>query len=83
LAGTANIQKQDSVPSDWIKTAFVSDEKRKTYLAENDLDDLPLDLTDFLKFYEGRKACVHERLVKALGATTSPASEGPNQRRDP
>ena len=74
LAGTANIQKQDSVPSDWVKTAFVSDEKRTTYLAENDLDDLPLDLTDFLKFYEGRKARIRERLIKALGATTSPAS---------
>jgi len=31
--------------------------------------------TDFLKFYEGRKARIRERLIKALGATTSPASQ--------
>lgn len=53
LAGTANIQKQDILPEEWIATAFPSDAKRKTYLDENDLDDLPLGLADFLKFHEG------------------------------
>jgi hypothetical protein len=69
LAGTANIQKQDVLPGEWIETAFPSDEKRRTYLDENDLDGLPVDLQDFLKFYEGRKARIRDRLVKALGVT--------------
>lgn len=69
LAGTANVEKQDSLPSEWVETAFPSCEKRKTYLEENDLDGLPLDILDFLKFYEGRKARIRERLVKALGVT--------------
>jgi hypothetical protein len=73
LAGTANIQKQDILPGEWIETAFPSDEKRRTYLDENDLDGLPVDLQDFLKFYEGRKARIRDRLVKALGVT-APAS---------
>lgn len=68
LAGTANIEKQDTLPADWIASAFPSDEKRETYLDENDLDGLPLDLVDFLDFYEGRKARVRDRLVKVLGA---------------
>ena len=71
LAGTANIQKQDILPDEWIETAFPSDEKRRTYLDENDLDGLPVDLQDFLKFYEGRKARIRDRLVKALGVTAS------------
>jgi hypothetical protein len=73
LAGTANIQKQDVLPGEWIETAFPSDEKRRTYLDENDLDGLPVDLQDFLKFYESRRARMRDRLVKALGVTT-PAS---------
>ena len=69
LAGTANVEKQDALPSEWVETAFPSREKRKTYLDENDLDGLPLDIVDFLKFCEGRKVRIRERLVKALGMT--------------
>jgi hypothetical protein len=69
LAGTANTEKQDRLPADWIATAFPSEEKRKTYAAENDLDDLPLDLVDFLDFFERRKRRIRDRLAKALGAT--------------
>jgi hypothetical protein len=68
LAGTANIEKQDALPAEWMATAFPSEEKRKTYAAENDLDSLPLDLTDFLAFFEERKLRIRNRLVKALGA---------------
>jgi len=75
LAGTANIEKQDTLPADWIASAFPSDAKRKTYLDENDLDGLPLDIVDFLDFYEGRKARVRDRLVKVLGATAAVGAE--------
>ena len=75
LAGTANIEKQDTLPADWIASAFPSDAKRKTYLDENDLDGLPLDIVDFLYFYEGRKARVRDRLVKVLGATAAVGAE--------
>jgi len=75
LAGTANIEKQDTLPADWITSAFPSDAKRKTYLDENDLDGLPLDIVDFLYFYEGRKARVRDRLVKVLGATAAVGAE--------
>lgn len=75
LTGTANIQKQDSLPAEWIETAFTSEEKRLTYLDENDLDELPLDLKDFLKFYDGRKTRVRDRLIRALGATSTADGE--------
>ena len=35
LTGTANIEKQDGLPAEWIETAFPSEDKRATYLAEN------------------------------------------------
>jgi hypothetical protein len=75
LAGTANIEKQDVLPADWIgsDTVFPTEEKRKGYLKENDLDGLPLDLANYLDFYEQRKARVRERLVKALGGSPAAA----------
>lgn len=69
LAGTANIEKQDGLPAEWIDTAFPSEDKRATYLAENDLDGLPLDLADFTSFFEGRKQRIRTRLLAALGTT--------------
>ncbi len=69
LAGTANIEKQDSLPAEWIDTAFPSEDKRATYLAENDLDGLPLDLADFTSFFEERKQRIRTRLLAALGTT--------------
>lgn len=67
LAGTANIEKQDGLPAEWIDTAFPSEDKRATYLAENDLDGLSLDLADFTSFFEQRKQRVRARLLAALG----------------
>lgn len=69
LAGTANIEKQDGLPAEWIDTAFPSEDKRATYLAENDLDGLPLDLADFTSFFEGRKQRIRTRLLATLGTT--------------
>lgn len=71
LAGTANIQKQDSLPAAWIESAFPSEDKRSTYLSENDLDGLSLDLGEFLSFFEERKRRVRERLITVLGANPS------------
>ena len=68
LAGTANIEKQDALPADWITAAFPSEDKRATYVAENDLDGLSLDLAEFTTFFEERKLRMRNRLIKALGA---------------
>lgn len=71
LAGTANIEKQDMLPANWVSSdkVFPTEEKRQNYLKENDLDGLPLDLGDYLTFFERRKTRVRERLIKALGAS--------------
>jgi hypothetical protein len=70
LAGTANIEKQDGLPAQWIEAAFPTSEKRATYIAENDLDNLPLDLEGFPVFFAQRKQRIRTRLVTALGTTS-------------
>ncbi|MEW2353013.1 DUF262 domain-containing protein [Spirillospora sp. NPDC029432] len=76
LPGTVNIEKQATLPVDWTgsDTVFPSAEKREAYLKENDLDGLPLGLTDYLLFFEGRKKRMRNRLLNALGATTASES---------
>ncbi|MFZ2164720.1 MAG: hypothetical protein WAV45_04595, partial [Propionibacteriaceae bacterium] len=74
LAGTANIEKQDALPADWIAAAFPSPLKRETYVADNDLADLPLDLAGFSAFFEKRKQRVRARLIAALSRSASNAS---------
>ena len=61
----------------WIAAAFPNQEKRSTYLAENDLDGLVLDLADFMTFFEERKLRIRNRFVKILGASpVTDESEG-------
>ena len=64
LAGTANIEKQDSLPAAWMDVAFPSEEKLATYIADNDLENLPLNLAEFSVFLESRKALLRQRLER-------------------
>jgi len=68
LGGIPNVEKQAKLPGEWVATAFPV-EQRTTYLHDNDLDGLPLDLADFLAFYTQRKERMRERLLNVLGVT--------------
>lgn len=58
----------DCLRSGWTPPSRAKD-KRATYLAEDDLDGLPLDLADLTSFFEQRKQRVRVRLLAALRAT--------------
>ena len=75
LAGLANIQKQATLPHEWLTDAFVDDDKRRTYINENDLDDPPEDIQGFMGFYENRKDMLRKRLLKALKVNEAPPSQ--------
>lgn len=77
LAGTANSEKLAMLPADWIGSSkvFPSEEKRKTYIEENDLDGMPLDLPEFLEFFNSRRTRIRKRLVKALDFTAPQTAE--------
>ncbi|HXT89799.1 MAG TPA: DUF262 domain-containing protein [Trebonia sp.] len=71
LAGIPNIEKQAKLPDEWLAGAFPSSELRTTYLCDNDLDDLSLDLANFLDFYDKRKERMRKRLLKVLGVSSA------------
>ena len=77
LAGTANIEKQNALPGDWIEAAFPDGAKRAAYLSENDLDGLPLRMEDFPVFFAQRRQRMRARLISALGpAPGAPDPDG-------
>lgn len=67
LAGLANVEKQASLPAAWLSAAFASPQQRDTYIDENDLQDVPEDVADFLTYYERRKSALRARLHALLG----------------
>jgi Protein of unknown function DUF262 len=71
LAGIPNVEKQAKLPDEWLATAFPSSEQHATYLRDNDLDSLSLDLANFLDFYAQRKEHMRKRLLKVLGVTSA------------
>jgi hypothetical protein len=52
LANTPNTEKQAALPSTWLAGPhFTDSEERQTYIRENDLQDLPMNIVGFLDFY--------------------------------
>jgi hypothetical protein len=68
LQGSPNIEKQAMLPSEWLDGPhFPSPAVRTQYENDNDLVDVPKDITGFLKFYEARRQQLEGRLREALG----------------
>jgi hypothetical protein len=67
LGGVPNAEKHAKLPAAWLAQTFATDAERHTYLYANDLQDLPLDLRDFLAFVERRKQRMRTRLSSELG----------------
>ncbi|TFD68496.1 DUF262 domain-containing protein [Cryobacterium ruanii] len=63
LEGTRNTEKLAMLPADWIEKHFDSTSRRAKYLEENDLDELSLQLSDFLAFVDGRRRRIRKKLV--------------------
>jgi hypothetical protein len=69
LSGVKNAEKLATLPEQWIDGAFPNNAQRDTYLRENDLNNVPLDLGSFLAFFDQRRARIRQRLLNLLGAT--------------
>jgi hypothetical protein len=69
LGGIPNIEKQASLPHEWMEKGFPDDGRRLQYATDNDLRDLPESLNEFPAFFEKRKAALRERLLVTLGVS--------------
>lgn len=66
LPGVANTEKLAALPAQWLRQAFHTQDKREKYIEENDLQDIPEGVGDFMKFYEIRKDRLRSRLAQSL-----------------
>lgn len=69
LPSTPNIEKQSTLPVDWLEIAYPNSVARDHYIAENDLEALVPGVSEFMTFYEDRKASMRRRLETVLGVS--------------
>jgi Protein of unknown function DUF262 len=75
LAGLPNVEKQTMLPAAWLDGPhFPTSAARSTYITENDLQDLPVDLNGFLEFYDARRQRIETRLKRALNVESTEMS---------
>jgi hypothetical protein len=67
LPGGENIGKSERLPLEWVREKYADPQALRGYLEQNDMVDLPEDLSGFLDFYELRRDRLRERLVAVLG----------------
>ena len=70
LEGNANLEKQATLPAEWIRDHFADEEKRQHYRDLYNLGDLPEEITGFMGFYEARR----ERLEVKITELVKPVS---------
>ena len=68
LEGAVNIEKQASLPADWINDAFDSKSARSNYCDNHLLGTVPESLAEFRCFYDARLQSLRSRIEGLLGA---------------
>ena len=68
LDGTTNIEKQATLPAEWIESKYPDQETRRHYCEKYLLDHVPGDLTGFLEFYEARQRRLQDRISELVNS---------------
>jgi len=66
LEGLLNVSKNDTLPAEWLNTAYPDDVQRQAVLDRHDLGVPPKNAAKFLEFYTARRDKIRERLIKLL-----------------
>ncbi len=66
LDGIVNRGKQAQLPFDWMKKTYPDNEERRQYSGLYLLDDIPKEMTGFLKFYEMRRSLLQKRISELV-----------------
>ena len=66
LDGAVNLEKQATLPAEWLQNAFSDEQSRENYCEKHYLDNVPNDMRDFSTFYETRRRLLRQRLAQLL-----------------
>ncbi len=76
LEGTANIEKQQTLPAEWLLERYPDKASRGDYCDKHDLGEVPEQFADFPKFFEDRKQRLRECIGKLLERSGSASNGG-------
>ena len=68
LDDTANLEKRARLPSEWMEEAYPDEEARRHYAERYLLEDIPQQMTGFLRFYEMRRSRLQERISELVNS---------------
>ncbi len=66
LDGTANIEKQQTLPAEWLLAMFPDEDRRASYCDKHLLGAVPAQIAGFVKFHETRKERLREKISGLL-----------------
>ena len=66
LDGAINLEKQATLPAEWVETKYPNEEERRHYCNLYLLGDVPKDMGGFLEFYEARRERLQLRITELL-----------------
>ncbi len=70
LDGAANIEKRQSLPHEWLAGMYSDLDERKEYCKRHLLGEVPEGMSEFLTFYENRRARLRKRIGELLERKT-------------
>ena len=68
LDGASNIEKQATLPAEWIDAQYPSEELRRHYCEKYFLGHVPGDMAGFLEFYNSRRVRLQERIFALVNS---------------
>jgi len=66
LDGSANLEKQQTMPSQWLQNMYPNVESQKNYCEKHLLGDVPETMAEFEGFFKQRKAMLRQQIGKIL-----------------
>ena len=76
LEGLVNIEKQQTMPAEWLRKMFPDQQKRDHYSAQHFLGHVPEEMQEFAAFYMQRKQLLRERIGQLLQRKGMDATPG-------
>ena len=68
LDGASNIEKQATLPAEWIDVQYPTEESQRHYCEKYFLGNVPGDMAGFLEFYEARRARLQEGILTLVNS---------------
>ena len=68
LDGPSNLEKQATLPAEWIEAKYPDEKAREHYCEKYFLDHVPGEIAGFLEFYEARRARLQDRISELLNS---------------